>query len=267
MKRTILEVHEDVVNSSWIKRIALHLVVSQPGDCRLVVISLALKNHYESKYGIDENKILVAPDGADKLPNNYRHTPVARDQSRICCVGYVGSLLPGKGIGLVVELARRLPSFRFLIVGGTGQEVQSAAGGRELPDNLICMGYVDNKDVRSLIDGMDICLLPNQKAVKGVGGTEIGAWTSPLKLFEYMSLGKPVVASDLSVLREVLEHKKNSWLCNPEDPAEWAGALRALGRDGRLARKLGENARAEFECAYTWEARARNIMERCLVRR
>jgi glycosyltransferase involved in cell wall biosynthesis len=81
---------------------------------------------------------------------------------------------------------------------------------------------------------------------------------SPLKLFEYMSAGKPIVASDLPVLREVLD-EANAVLVDPEDADAWARALESL-RDAGLRERLGVRARRDFLERHTWDIRARKVL-------
>ena len=79
---------------------------------------------------------------------------------------------------------------------------------------------------------------------------------SPLKLFEYMAHGLPIVSSDLPVLKEVLEDGRNALLCDPDDIESWISAITQLQHDKLLRRQLSLQARDDFEQNYTWEIRA-----------
>jgi glycosyltransferase involved in cell wall biosynthesis len=93
------------------------------------------------------------------------------------------------------------------------------------------------------------------------GGDGVERWMSPLKLFEYMSYAKPIIASDLPVLREVLEDGRTALLAAPDDPEPWVAALERLRDDAGLRQKLGAEALAHFEGNYTWTSRARRVIE------
>ena len=84
--------------------------------------------------------------------------------------------------------------------------------------------------------------------------------TSPLKAFEAMAAGRPIVASDLPSSRELLRHEQNALLVAPGSPAELAGALRRILEEADLARSLAERAYAEAP-AYSWDARARALRD------
>jgi glycosyltransferase involved in cell wall biosynthesis len=79
-------------------------------------------------------------------------------------------------------------------------------------------------------------------------------------MFEYMAAGKPIVSSDLPVLREVLEDERNSLLVPPLDLAGWARAIRRLEADPGLRDRLGSTARADQIARYTWDQRAASVL-------
>jgi glycosyltransferase involved in cell wall biosynthesis len=85
-------------------------------------------------------------------------------------------------------------------------------------------------------------------------------FTSPLKLFDYMAAGVPIVASDLPALREVLRHEENALLARPGDPDAFAAAVRRLLADPVLAARLGRQARADVD-GYSWDARAHALLD------
>jgi glycosyltransferase involved in cell wall biosynthesis len=110
---------------------------------------------------------------------------------------------------------------------------------------------------------MDAVLAPYLRVVHGVGGGggNLAAWMSPLKIFEYMAAGKPILSSDLPVLREVLRDGENAMLRAPEDIEGWATALTQLFRDEGLRARLGAQARRDFDAHYSWNRRARSILD------
>src|SRR5690606_38086332 len=121
-------------------------------------------------------------------------------------VGYIGHLYPGKGGELIVDLSTKMPQVDFHIVGGREQDILRLKN-RPHSDNLYFHGYVPYADTKPYLNAFDIVLAPySEKVYLAKTNAEIGNWMSPLKLFEYMSAGKPIISSDLNVLREVLVH-------------------------------------------------------------
>jgi glycosyltransferase involved in cell wall biosynthesis len=90
---------------------------------------------------------------------------------------------------------------------------------------------------------------------------DIARWFSPMKLFEYMALGRAIVCSRLSVLEEVLTDGRNALLCTADAEQDWLAALRRLDADRRLVADLGAQARREFTGRYTWQARAQRFLD------
>ena len=108
---------------------------------------------------------------------------------------------------------------------------------------------------------MDVLLMPYQKSVSvGLKGVDTAKWMSPMKMFEYMSTGKPVISSNLSVLREILKDNENCLLVKPDDIKNWSEALKRIIKDKLLADKLGNNAYNQYQIKHTWKKRAEDIL-------
>lgn len=224
----------------------------------LVVISEALKEYYRSKYDV-ETRVHVAPDAAPQ----QNGTPIKEiQQADGQQVGYVGHLYEGKGIQMIVDLAREIPDVTFHVVGGTDEDFRKWQARTENMSNIIFHGFVEPNRVPDYLASFDVAVAPYQNKVHGAGGsTDLSRWMSPLKIFEYMSAGKPIVCSDLSVLREVLTDGENALLCPPDDVEAWSQALRRLRSDPELRERLSNNATRDFEQYYSYEARAERVLE------
>jgi len=255
-RRTVFECHRPEYSNG-------HLLTEliQSDLFRLVLITGALKEHWTRRLGEDAaEKMLVAPDAV--FPERYSAAQKDVRPGAPLKAGYAGSLARGKGIELIVRLAEmsKDDSMSFHVAGGEPEEVAAWRKKTEGLAGLQFHGHMPHSCIPSFLADMDILLLPNQLHVfSPESSTDIGQWTSPLKMFEYMAAGRPVIASDLPVLREVLEHGKNAWLVAAEDPGQWRQALLALGKESTLRRQLGERARSDAENNYTWTKRAQKI--------
>jgi glycosyltransferase involved in cell wall biosynthesis len=172
-------------------------------------------------------------------------------------VAYAGHLYPWKGVNVLLEALTRLPYATGLIIGGHPGErdlarTQAEAGRLGLDARVTFTGLVDPGVVASRLADADVLVLPNTKT------TLSARYTSPLKLFEYMAAGKPIVASKLASLEEVLEHGQNAWLVEPGDPAALAEGIDTLIHQPELADRI---ARQAFETAadYDWARRAERL--------
>ena len=84
---------------------------------------------------------------------------------------------------------------------------------------------------------------------------------SPLKIFEYMATGKPIIASNLPVIREVLEHDLTALLCRPDAPSDWLAALRLVREEPERCNAMAERAQLVLVQEYSWRERARRILQ------
>jgi glycosyltransferase involved in cell wall biosynthesis len=169
---------------------------------------------------------------------------------------YTGQLFPWKGVDTLVEAAAHLPGCAILLVGGHERDRQRLAGivaRRGTKDRIRFVDQVPPGEVQDFLRAADLLVLPNS-------GKELisAEYTSPMKLFEYMAARRPIVATDLPSLREVLRHEENALLVPPDDPKALAGAMARLLTDQALGDKLTACAGREV-VRYEWKERARGI--------
>lgn len=258
-KQVIFETHMPMGERKRLGRIFFKRLLKSRRLKQVVVITHALKQRMEKDYPEIKGKVVVAPDGADPVAENVAIIPLDSAKGRMQ-VGYVGHLYKGKGMEVVSQLAARCPWADFHVVGGMEEDLAHWRHECAGIDNIIFHGYVSHQRAKAFIKSFDVVLLPNQRKVAAYDVGEISQWTSPLKAFEYMAAGKPIIASDLSVLREVLIHNENALLCDCENVEAWATALETLRDDKALADRLSYQAKAIFLEKYTWQARAASLL-------
>jgi glycosyltransferase involved in cell wall biosynthesis len=230
-----------------------HLLFRQRQLTHLVAISAALAARYRPL--VPENvEIIVAHDAADD-PGPMIEPPSSMK------VGYTGSLHPGKGLGVILALARALPEVQFEIVGGAGSQLSAARSGA--PHNVDLVGEVPPAEISERLRSFSIALAPYQESVRGTSGdVDLAPWMSPLKVFDYLAHGLPIVASNLAVLQEILIADRTALLVPPGDERAWAGAVSALVADDTRRLELGRQARLAFTAGLTWDARAAAVLGR-----
>ena len=222
-----------------------------------VTITRALEDELTKRYGHRVN-VFVVPDGAREiapvvptplqLPPSSDGMPVA---------GYAGHLYPWKGVDVFVRALAIARSVRGLIVGGHPGEadrerVETLARELGVTPRLEITGLVPPGDVERHLRTATMLVLPNSMSAIS------DRYTSPLKLFEYLRLGRPIIASNLAAIREILTDNKTAVLVPPDDPQALAEALERVGHDLRYAAALGANAR-ELAPEYTWARRAERL--------
>ena len=228
---------------------------------KLVVITSALKEHCQARYPHTRGRTQVAPDGADAVPPGIQPVELPGKGTRVQA-GYVGHLYKGKGMELIAELAPACAWADFHVVGGMDDDIQYWKNKCHKIQNIRFHGHFPHQEVVRYIAAFDVVLLPLGKFVAPYGkeNNNIASWTSPLKVFEYLAAGKPIISSDLPVLRDVLRHDHNALLCPPDNVDVWASALEVMMKDQGLCERLGRTAYREFLEHYTWKARANKVL-------
>jgi glycosyltransferase involved in cell wall biosynthesis len=224
-----------------------------------VTITRALADDLAARYGPRE-RVFIIPDGAH-LGRWTSDAPRAQ-HSATGTAAYAGHLYPWKGADVFVQALALTPGLRGLIVGGHPGEADRARIDRliaqlGLTDRVVVTGQVAPADVRPRLESADVLVLPNTASAISE------RYTSPLKLFEYLTLGRPIVASDLPAIREVLTDGRTALLVPPGDRQALAHALARVATDHSLAAALGAAA-AALAPEYTWARRAERL-ERALA--
>lgn len=176
-------------------------------------------------------------------------------------VGYVGrlhTLSMSKGVDTLIDaVAVSARPISLCLVGGPDEiaaQLRKRWRAHSLPESgFLYVGQVAPPEVPRYLAAFDVCALP-------LPFTEHFAYyASPLKLFEYMRVGKPILASDLPAIAEVVQHEETALLCPSEDVVAFGMALMRLYDDEALRARLGAAAQAQ-SAQYTWSARAARIL-------
>lgn len=225
-------------------------------NIRYCAITFGLRDYYIKEYGSTFEKMYVLPDGVT-LQNFVDISMAPLIDKESLSIGYIGKLTVGKGVDTICALAKQDSENHYVIYGGSKEEAEAEINNT-FSANVTFGGYVDNKKVPSILESLDVVLLPN-KAEQICQGENIGHFTSPLKMFEYMASGCPIIASDIPVLKEILNNE-NSFLVPEDDISAWVKTVRAIQQDPTVARKKAVRAKSDVQ-NYTWESRARNMLK------
>ena len=225
----------------------------------VVVISEALRRDLTAAGLVPPGvPIVVAHDACDAAFGRAPRAELAAPPR----IGYAGNLYRGRGVELVLDVARRMPACRFELAGGSEADL-ARIRGEGVPDNVVLHGFVPPARLAEIYAGFDVVLLPHPRSgVRGAtGASDISRWTSPMKMFEYMASGVPIVASDLPVLGEVLGDGVNALIAPADDAAAWQRAIERLLGDAALRVRLATRAQHDLRRHHTWHARAARILQ------
>jgi glycosyltransferase involved in cell wall biosynthesis len=221
-----------------------------------VTITRALADELRSRYG-DRDRVFVVPDGASSPAAAGPGSARGLVPGALPLAAYAGHLYPWKGVDVFVRALALTPRIRGLIVGGHPREsdrerVESLIDTLGLRDRVEMTGHVPPAEVPRYLCRATMLVLPNTASAISE------RYTSPLKLFEYLALGRPIVASDLPAIREILTPGETAWLVTAGDPRALAAGLSRLADDSALSARLSQAALA-LAPHYTWDARARRL--------
>ena len=224
----------------------------------IVVVSDFLKRHIR-RMGINEDKIYVIPNAVNLElfnPNNIKDELRGKlNMDNKLVIGFVGIFLPWNDLELLIDVFKEIcleePNLHLLLVGdGPLRSYLERKVHREgLKDKVSFTGRVNYEDIPKFIHTMDVCVIP--------GSNE---YRSPMKLFEYMAMAKPIVAPRLKPIKEIIKDNVDGLLFNPEDRTSLKGTIVSLVKDDLKRQRVGKMAR-EMIKNYSWENNARQIME------
>jgi glycosyltransferase involved in cell wall biosynthesis len=214
--------------------------------------------------GWPEDKVVVAHSGvslslfADHENDLLRSKLASPEQPLIL---YAGSLYAGKGGEEIVLAASRLKEAKFVCIGGRDHETAAFRAKVRLQGltNIEFKGHVPHALVPGYLSAADILIAPFTDKARDIAGKVIISFSSPLKLVEYMAAGKPIVASNIGAIPEVINHGDNGLLVAPGSVDELVAAISHLLSDQTLATRLAKNAQTDAR-RFTWDERVARVL-------
>ena len=236
---------------------ALETQLFQLAD-RVVVPSSLLRDYVVGR-GARTGRVRLVPNAADPAVFRPRdRDPTSRDGAGLFIVGFLGSLKPWHGVEDLVRgfvtLHRRDPSFRLLIVGdGPLRPAIDALCRRErLGDAVEVTGDVGYARVPGLLARMDVAVAPYPRLSD--------FYFSPLKVYEYMAAGAPIVASAIGQITEVLIHRRTALLHPPGSVRKMIAHIQELRDRPHLRARLAREARRLAVKRFTWDRNAARVL-------
>ncbi|PHM39596.1 putative glycosyltransferase WbpH [Xenorhabdus mauleonii] len=221
----------------------------------IFTLTSLLREDIYQEYGV-KTPIVVAPDGVDILAvESVQQTLSGGENKRPTQVLYLGSLHRWKGVPTVLKAMSYLDDAVLNIAGGTTEQISKlkhTAKQIGVSDKVNFLGFIQPKNRFQVIADSDICVLPLTK-------TSIGSrYTSPLKLFEYMAMGKPVVISDFPSIRDAVDERAVNF-ADSENAESFAEQIRWLiHHPVELAAKV-DHSQQLITARFNWDQRAKLI--------
>lgn len=230
---------------------------------RAFCVSNQLKQYFV-KRGIPSHQLEVIPNGADitrfhpdKVNDEFRRKH--HMDSKII-VGFVGSFHYWHGVeklmGLIEAVLTNYKNAGFILVGKGGpmhQQLQSHIQSKGYTNRVLMTDYIPHDQIPDIIHAMDIVLAPYPDLPF--------FYYSPVKVYEYMACGKPVVTSEIGQISEIIQDHQNGMLCKPGCIDSFSAAIGELIRSPDLRQRIGETAFLTIRNKHTWKHRAEQLCD------
>ncbi len=251
---TILEIHISEKDPEFI-----HAVSAQkyPSFLGVVTVTDSLKCKYVQA-NLRADRIFVWPDAVNPAAfSNLLGKDVMKKKFKFhdgLTALYAGHFYPHKGVQYIVEAAKLLPHINFCLIGGWKNDIARLKASASGIKNIAFKGFLPHELIPEYLCACDFLILPNS------GKHPHSKDTSPMKLFEYMASGKPIIASDIPAFKDILQNRKNALLVTPDSSEAIAAGILELIENQELALNLSETARSDSS-RYSWHQRANDILE------
>jgi len=228
----------------------------------MTAVSSDLKKHLQEKLTDIDSKIIVVPNCVSPSETTHNLSDVAGVRNSYqfsgkTVIGFVGSIFPYHGVDLLIEAFSQIEvstDARLLIVGDGEAlpELKAKARSLGMLDRCIFTGSVPHRQVYPLIEAMDICCMPDSNW-----------YGSPVKIFEYGLMKKPVIAPDLGPLRDVITDGENGLLVKPTVRA-LKQAIEKLIENPDIREKIAIAWHEKVLLEYTWDMAAKKVLKACI---
>ncbi|NWG34082.1 MAG: glycosyltransferase family 4 protein [Chloroflexi bacterium] len=207
---------------------------------------------YIASLGLDRKLITVIPNGVS--PSDFFPSPPPAREGRVPVLLYIGTLADWQGLEVVIRAMPRILAQRLvhLHIVGRGRSRQRKVLAKQirklgLEDHVHIQPAAAHHEIPALIAAADICLAP-----LGLNDRNVTQGACPIKVLEYMAAGRPLVASNMPIVRELVREDVDALLFSPNDPEDLARQVFSLLNDVELSRRLAKSASERALTTFTW---------------
>ncbi|MBV6394231.1 MAG: D-inositol-3-phosphate glycosyltransferase [Anaerolineales bacterium] len=223
---------------------------------------------YIASLGLDRKRVTVIPNGVS--PSDFAFTPLPIRDGRVPVLLYVGTLADWQGLDIIVKALPKILESQpvKLHIVGRGRSRQRKALAKQirklgLEEHVVVQPAVPHHEIPSLIAGADICVAP-----LALNDRNVTQGACPIKILEYMAAGRPLLASNMPIVRELVREDVDGLLFSPNDPEDLARQAVQLLKNMELSQRLAESAAAHVREKFTWhesQKKLAKVVEKLLI--
>ena len=216
---------------------------------------------YLTSLGLDRKRVTVIPNGVS--PSDFSPSPLPSREGRVPVLLYIGTLADWQGLDIVIRALPRILEQQTvqLQVVGRGRSRQRKLLVKQIrklgvEGNVIIQPAVPHHEVATLIAGADICLAP-----LGLNDRNVTQGACPIKVLEYMASSRPLIASNIPIVRELVREDLDALLFSPNDPEDLARQVLVLLNDYELSKRLADSATERARNQFTWHREKKKLVK------
>jgi len=226
-----------------------------------IICPSSVTRDYIASLGLDRKTISVIPNGVS--PSDFSPSLLPSREGRIPVLLYIGTLADWQGLEVVIDALPKIleqQPVRLHIVGrGRSRQRKSLAKQIRksgLEEHVLIQPAVPHHEIPTLIAEADICLAP-----LGLNDRNVTQGACPIKVLEYMAAGRPLIASNMPIVRELVREDVDALLFSPNAPDDLARQVLALLNDVELSRRLAESASERALIKFTWHESQKKLVK------
>jgi glycosyltransferase involved in cell wall biosynthesis len=254
-RKAVFEDHEPKNKFRWLYKIFVRSIKKK------IIVAKNLEELYE-EFGVKNDSYVFTPNGVDLEEINKIEPDrnIWQEKFNISIdekiVLYVGHFYEWKGVGTLIEAAKLLSNYKIVLIGGVPEdkvEMEKKIKEKGL-NNVYLLGYTPHNEVLKFVKSADVLVLPNTAKEE-----RSAKYTTPIKMFDYLASGVPIVASNLPSFKSYLFDRKNCLLFEPDNPGDLSIKIKKILNDMNLAKKISLESYNDVK-KYTWEKRSIKIL-------
>lgn len=223
---------------------------------KLIVVTEEAKNEVLDRAKINTDNIITAPNTVRK--SFYSNSEFKNQNKKHFSLLYIGDTGERRGLNTIVkclpELRRNINNLKLIIVGKINIDLKKEVERLQVSDLVDFVGWQDESTFQEFIVKSDVCLSPLHRNIHH-------DTTYANKLFQYMSLGKPLLVSNATAQKNLIERVNSGLVHKEQNVEDFTDKILQLYKNEPLRKKLGENGKKFVREEFTWDKTSKGLIE------